>query len=55
MNVLSTCLFLYHVCAWYVWREVVGSLGTGFADSCESPYGCWDCKNNSLHTSPDPR
>lgn len=42
MDVLSSCMFACHVCAWYHKKpeKDVGLLGSGFANGCELPYGC---------------
>nr|BAB25363.1 unnamed protein product [Mus musculus] len=34
---------VYLVCFWCLWRpeKGIGCPGTGNADGCEAPYGCW--------------
>ena len=44
MIVLPTCMSMYYVCAWYLWRpeEDVGSPETGITNGFESPCECWE-------------
>ena len=41
---LPACMYVYHVCAWCLWRpeEGIRSPGTGVTDGCEPPYGYWE-------------
>lgn len=46
MMVSSTCLFVYHVYIWYMWRSVEGVRfpGIGIMDGCEALYWYWELK-----------
>lgn len=44
MNVLSTCVSIYHRHAWCLWKtkEGIRSPGAGVTEGCEPPCGCWE-------------
>ena len=44
MAVLPSCISVHHLCAWCPWKSKLGirSPGTGVADGCEPPCGCWE-------------
>lgn len=52
--VLLTCLYLYHLSAWYPWKlgEGVGPSGTGVTDGYEPPCGCWELNLGPLEEQP---
>lgn len=41
MSVLPTCMFLYHLCVWCLWRSEQGirSLKLGAVEECKMPLG----------------
>lgn len=53
MGVLSTCMSVYHVCAWCLQRGKEGVRSVGIqSDSCQLPCGCWKSNPGSLEEQP---
>lgn len=48
--VLPACIYVYHMCTWYLWRSEkdIRSPGTRIVDSCEPPQWCWELNSNPM-------
>lgn len=44
MDVLSACMSVYYMQAWYLWRseEDTGFFRTGVTEGCKLPRGLWE-------------
>lgn len=50
MGILSVCMSVHHLCAWYIQRleEGIAFPGTGVTDGYKLSCGCWDSNPSHL-------